>query len=221
MRAVKGFVLGSVLVGAALLSGQGAWAENPDEGAAVTLAKETLAGKMGGSPDDFQLLVIVPASSTPPESRCLRARGFEAGAGWLVRLGRGTSTYDLRVSEGRAVVCDVGSVGRVESDAPPWAPGVVETGLAPQIEDARQDLARRQATPAAEIEVLEAVTVVWRDSSMGCPRKGMEYLQVLTPGVRIRLRASGRQYQYHGRRGEAPFLCKRPSTVEPLPAETS
>ncbi|WP_420452334.1 hypothetical protein [Ilumatobacter sp.] len=49
---------------------------------------------------------------------------------------------------------------------------------------------------AVEVVVVEEVT--WRDSSLGCPRKGMQYLQVLTPGVRVVVEVDGRRRSYHG-----------------------
>ena len=39
--------------------------------------------------------------------------------------------------------------------------------------------------------------IEWNDSSLGCPKPGMNYLQVVTPGYRITLEAQGRRYEYH------------------------
>ncbi|HFD38895.1 MAG TPA: hypothetical protein ENJ31_03470 [Anaerolineae bacterium] len=45
---------------------------------------------------------------------------------------------------------------------------------------------------------LQAVEgVQWRDSSLGCPESGQNYLMVITPGYRIYLEAEGQVYEYH------------------------
>jgi hypothetical protein len=98
--------------------------------------------------------------------------------------------------------------------------GVVTPGPAMQklIDVARRDLASKLNIPETEIETLSAEYVTWRDSSLGCPEAGVEYMQVLTDGSRIRLRANHRSYHYHGG-GERrpPFLCRNPAATEPLP----
>lgn len=68
-------------------------------------------------------------------------------------------------------------------------------------------------TLAAELEVprdqilLDTVrTVDWRDSSLGCPKPGMAYLDVITPGHKVTLRANGQIYVVHEARNRA-FVC--------------
>lgn len=68
-----------------------------------------------------------------------------------------------------------------------------------------------------EIEVLEARDVTWPDAAAGCPRPGMVYMQVLTPGTLVRLRADGREYRYHARGRSLPLLCPKAQAVDPLP----
>jgi hypothetical protein len=47
----------------------------------------------------------------------------------------------------------------------------------------------------------------WRDSSLGCPREGMMYAQVITPGYMIVLQAGDRLYEFHTDRRETAVLC--------------
>ena len=68
-----------------------------------------------------------------------------------------------------------------------------------------------------DIDIVDAAYVTWRDSSIGCPRPGMQYMQVLTNGSRILLRANAVLYYYHSGGSRAPFLCAKPSPNEPLP----
>lgn len=93
----------------------------------------------------------------------------------------------------------------------------------PQVRSAIEDLAGRESIASADIEVVSVEEVVWPDSSLGCPQPGMRYLQVLQDGMRIILRANGREFDYHSGGNRAPFLCiqkagKRPSPLLDIPA---
>jgi len=63
---------------------------------------------------------------------------------------------------------------------------------------ARADLASRLHVAEEDIQVRKVESVTWRDSSLGCPKPGQGYLQVLTPGFRIFLEVQGQRYEYHG-----------------------
>jgi len=89
--------------------------------------------------------------------------------------------------------------------------------LEAQTAAAVEDLSERIGVAAAEIDVLEARNVTWPDAAAGCPRPGMVYLQVLTPGALVRLEAAGREYRYHARGGSLPLPCPAKQAVKPLP----
>jgi hypothetical protein len=59
------------------------------------------------------------------------------------------------------------------------------------------DLAQRQEVEEDAIRVASVKAVQRRDASLGCPRKGMMYAQVITPGFRVVLEAGGEAYAYH------------------------
>jgi hypothetical protein len=105
-----------------------------------------------------------------------------------------------------------------EVRAPAVAPpaGEIAMDLESQLAASRADLGERLGLPEEKLELLEARQVTWADSSLGCPQPGMAYLQVLTPGVLIRLAVEGREYRYHGGTRGAPSLCLNPQG-EPLP----
>jgi hypothetical protein len=63
--------------------------------------------------------------------------------------------------------------------------------------------------------VLVAESVIWPDSSLGCPRPGEMYLQVLTPGYRVVLEADGTHYDYRLSEAGVVRLCERPLPVAP------
>lgn len=98
----------------------------------------------------------------------------------------------------------------------PTPPGSVEPGLESLVNKAKEDLANRLSIPVQQIEVLEAKSVVWPDSSLGCPQPGMRYTQIPHDGALIRLGVEGRVYEYHSGGGRDPFLCE-PKPLVPKP----
>ncbi len=74
-----------------------------------------------------------------------------------------------------------------------------------------RDLARRLGVDPSEVTVVSVEEVTWRDGSLGCPRPGMMYPQVLTDGSRVVLQAQGgRRYEYHAGGRRSAFLCENP-----------
>jgi hypothetical protein len=96
--------------------------------------------------------------------------------------------------------------GRV-SDKPDTGTNGPSRGVAA---DAVRDLSRRLGVDPAEVTVVSAEEVTWRDASLGCPRPGMMYPQVLTDGSRVVLEAQGRRYEYHAGGRRSAFLCENP-----------
>ena len=71
-----------------------------------------------------------------------------------------------------------------------------------------ETLARELGRAPTEVAVAEVTPVDWPDSSLGCPQPGMMYLQVLTPGYRIRLICAGREYVFHTDLGRRAVRCQ-------------
>lgn len=88
------------------------------------------------------------------------------------------------------------------------------------IERAKTDLAQRLSVPVNDIILLQAESVTWPDSSLGCPEEGMLYTQVLTPGYLIRLQAGDREFEYHAGRSTEVVYCEDPMPpVEGTPGD--
>lgn len=90
-----------------------------------------------------------------------------------------------------------------------------DTGLSNLIEKAKADLAGRLAVSANEINLIEATSVTWPDSSLGCPQEGMVYTQVLTPGYLILLEQGGNTFEYHAGSRDTIVTCENPSPPVP------
>jgi len=84
-----------------------------------------------------------------------------------------------------------------------------------QVASARDDLADRLGVAADDLRLLEAESVRWSDSSLGCPLPDRAYTQVVTPGVLVRLAHGKTVYEYHAGRGGTPFLCEPPGVIQP------
>jgi len=75
---------------------------------------------------------------------------------------------------------------------------------------ARAALARELALAEADITIVAVEEIEWRDSSLGCPKPGMNYLQVITPGYKITLEAQGKRYEYHSDTNRRVVRCDKP-----------
>jgi hypothetical protein len=75
---------------------------------------------------------------------------------------------------------------------------------------ARAALAQELALAEANVTVVAAEETEWRDSSLGCPKPGVNYLQVITPGYKITLEAQGKRYEYHSDANRRVVRCDKP-----------
>jgi hypothetical protein len=95
------------------------------------------------------------------------------------------------------------------TSSPASGGGTIDPSLSPFIDQAKADLAGRLGVSASAITVISAELVSWSDASLGCPKPGMEYAQVLTDGSLIVLSHGGMEYRYHtGGSVYVPFLCE-------------
>ena len=62
---------------------------------------------------------------------------------------------------------------------------------------ARAALAQRLNTDPASIRLVGTEKVDWPDGSLGCPKLGVMYIQVVTPGYKLVLLSGSRTYEYH------------------------
>ncbi len=74
---------------------------------------------------------------------------------------------------------------------------------------ARKTMAAELGIAEGSIRVQSVAAAEWPDASLGCPRKGMQYAQVITRGHRVALEAGGRVYHVHVSGSEA-VVCDAP-----------
>ncbi|MFT4287842.1 hypothetical protein [Nocardioides sp.] len=132
----------------------------------------------------------------------------------LTLAGCGSSDSGSSGSAGSGGVSESATVSDVPETTPPTggdssgetSDAAPLTGVAVAI----ADLAQRLGIGEDAVSVVSQQAVTWRDSSLGCPRKGMSYLQVLSEGTRYVLEAEGERYEYHSGPRREPFYCANP-----------
>lgn len=67
--------------------------------------------------------------------------------------------------------------------------------------------------PRADVELVVAEEVTWRDGAIGCPEPGMVYTQALVDGSRVVVRHEGVDYAYHRGGSRDLFWC--PTAIMP------
>lgn len=101
------------------------------------------------------------------------------------------------------------------------SPGSSLGATDPAVNTAVADLAARLQIDGAQVAVSRHEEVSWPDSSLGCPRPGFNYTQVITAGYLIVLTVDGRSYEYHGKAGQPPFYCESPRPPSTGPWKSS
>lgn len=86
-------------------------------------------------------------------------------------------------------------------------------------EAALADAVRQTGMDRSKLSVARAEMVTWRDGSLGCPQPGMQYMQALVPGFRVRIQAGDRVLDYHASSRGSLALCPAGRAVEPLPSD--
>lgn len=187
----------------------------------VELAVADLAGRLGSN---TLIEVMIAHELTWPDGSlgCPQPDTLSTQAlveGYRIELSDGTETYayhgavreapflcESAVDDGNSM-----SSGRDESD-PPDSPSAPPP---PIVAAAVTNLSERLGVPEGVIAVVSHEGVTWPDSSIGCPSKGLVYMQVLTTGTLTILAVDGIRYRYHSRSDGAPFLCLIPT--DPVP----
>jgi hypothetical protein len=88
-------------------------------------------------------------------------------------------------------------------------------------ESALSDLAKRTNLPTSDIKLMGYSFEQFSDSSLGCPKSGQRYSQVITPGFRFQLQAAGQLYDYRATAsGTRVLLCTTPDIFSGTPQPT-
>ena len=73
----------------------------------------------------------------------------------------------------------------------------------------KEHLAKQLQIPADQIVLSDVKSVVWRDAGLGCPKPGVDYIQMEIPGYNILLEANGQTYTYHTDTSKRFVSCRK------------
>lgn len=76
-------------------------------------------------------------------------------------------------------------------------PVIVDPIAQSMVELTIRDAARRLKVLENGIELTSVLVIIWPDSSLGCPKPGIDYEDTMTTGYRIILRAAEKTFIYH------------------------
>lgn len=74
---------------------------------------------------------------------------------------------------------------------------------------AKAALAKELNIGVDQISVTAIEAVEWSDGSLGCPKPGQAYLQIIIPGFRMLLEAQGKSYNFHSDMEQTIVKCER------------
>jgi hypothetical protein len=77
------------------------------------------------------------------------------------------------------------------------------------VNQARADLATRLNVPIYLVQLVSAEEINWPNTGLGCPKPGMMYAQVITPGFKLTFQVDDQLYTYHGDYTGYAFLCEQ------------
>lgn len=140
--------------------------------------------------------------------------------GYLLNFTSGGKSYEVHTDQQatRVLLCEnrlPTSLSDAPDDSAPSAPTAAPSqgettppsANVPIVAQTRQALADQLGIDVSMVKVVAVEAVEWKDSSLGCPKGGVDYLQVITPGYRITLEVEGKRYEYHTDQGQTRIAC--------------
>lgn len=188
----------------------------------VAQARKDLAERLNVAEEDVSVVSLEAVQWQDASLGCPKpgtAYATVITPGYVLVLKAGDREYTYHTGRNNLVLC--GQENQVEEMAPGEQPAheaELDTEMAALVEQARKELADRLKAAPEAITLQSIEAVQWRDSSLGCPQPGMNYLTVITAGYRIRLVANGQVYEYHTDRQKAVY-CANPQPSGDRPAE--
>ena len=204
---------GALLVGLALTPAIGGNEETVTRDQAVELAIKRLREQLRSLTVEIEVREVDAVEWSGAQLSCQPGDEIDAGVtypGYRILLLTEDREFPVHVGAGRAVICPES----VEEAGMSLPRNDTQRQL---VEKATLDLEERLDITRGEIDLLGIRLVTWPDSSLGCPRPGINYTQATREGYQILLSVAGRRYAYHSGLLGAPFYCEHPT--EPVAVE--
>jgi hypothetical protein len=116
--------------------------------------------------------------------------------------GEGTPSSTPSTTEGSAQTPTTGPLRPATpspslSPQPPPPPGGSPADVPPPLLDqVLADAAQRAGVARSDVQVVSSTAQTWNDGSLGCPKPGESYIQVMVDGYQIIVQAGGHSYDY-------------------------
>jgi hypothetical protein len=78
----------------------------------------------------------------------------------------------------------------------------------PAVDAALRDAAAHLGVAVADLRLEQAEAREWSDAALGCPKPGLMYAQVLTPGFLVVISGGGKTLEYHTDARGRVVLCQ-------------
>jgi hypothetical protein len=180
----------------------------------VALARQDLAERLDLPLEQIRVASIESVRWPDASLGCPQpgmAYGQVVTPGYRIVLEAGGQQYSYHSGGGNLELCEAqAEAGEAGADEDQPGEGQFDPRAAALVEEAKRDLGERFNITADEVRVRSVEAVQWRDSSLGCPKPGMSYLSVITPGYLIKLEARGRIYEYHAAIMDVVY-CEEPN----------
>lgn len=204
-------------------SSAGPAVEIPAEAEEITsLVQQDLAERLGIATDAVTVASVKPMQWSDTSLGCPKPGMSYATVitpGYKIVLQAEGENYDYHTGSDSFVLCEDASSSGLQEQ--PKHLINLDPELAALVEQAMQDLSSRLDVKEEDIVLQSAEAVQWRDSSLGCPKPGMNYLMVITPGYLIKLEANAMTYEYHADKDRASYCAEPqpPLEVQPGPEQ--
>ncbi len=173
----------------------------PEEAAeAVGLARQDLAQRLGIAAETIAVTAVRAVDWPDTSLGCPEPGKMYAQVitpGYEIILEADGEAYAYHSGGPNVIYCEDPNTDIQPTPAITGTQPALDPAVAALVEIARQDLAQTLGIAPESISVASVSAVEWRDSSVGCPQPGMNYLTVITPGYLILLEADGQTYEYH------------------------
>jgi len=172
-----------------------------EPGEVLALVQRDLARRVDLTEDQIRVVSIKAVQWPDSSLGCPKPGMMYAQVitpGYEIVLQAGGQEFTYHTGADSFVLCTEGSeTGGAGMNQDRMKERELDPQAAALVEEAKRDLAKRLNLGVDDIHVQSVEAVQWRNSSLGCPKPGMNYLMVITPGYRIILSARGREYDYH------------------------
>jgi glucose/arabinose dehydrogenase len=104
----------------------------------------------------------------------------------------------------------------IMSETKPTAQATLSPEMQSVADEAATVLTKTLNVSPEDVTILEIQRVEWRDASLGCPKPGMMYAQVITPGYLVKAEVNGEEQMVHMNEKGHGVVCPADQAKSPI-----